>query len=200
MRYFLFDIGNVLADFDDRDLLAAVIRSSRLSRQQATARAPELDDLVEKGLISDAEYVARLNESKGLSWNIEHLTEVWSHVFTLNEPGRALFDEALRAGVPVYMLSNIAQFHINAIKRNWSWFFDGAAGLFLSYQIGVRKPHSDVYRHVLNELQADGNQCFFVDDLAENVASARALGINAHRFTPENHPAIREAAESFFRW
>lgn len=200
MRYILFDIGNVLADFDDRDLLAAVARSTRLSREQATARAPELDDLVEKGLISDVEYLARLNESKGLSWSIEDLTEVWSHVFTLNEPGRELFDEAVQAGTPVYMLSNIARFHMDAIKRNWSWFFDGAAGLFLSYQIGVRKPHSDIYRHVLNELQADGNQCFFVDDLAENVASARALGINAHCFSPENHTTIRDAADAFFGW
>jgi FMN phosphatase YigB (HAD superfamily) len=200
MKYLLFDIGNVLADFDDQDLLAAVAESTSHPREQATARAPELDDLVEKGLISDAGYLARLNEAKGLAWSIDDLTEVWSHVFSLNEMGWKLFREAVGAGAPVYFLSNIAQFHINAIKRNWPRFFDDAEGQFLSFQIGVRKPHSDIYRHVLNELRTDGSQCFFIDDLTENVESARALGINAHRFTPDNTAAIQKAACEFFDW
>lgn len=200
MKIFLIDIGNVLADFDDRDLLAAVAESTSHPRQQATAREPELDDLVEKGLISDAEYVSRLNESKGLAWSIDDLTAIWSHVFTLNETGWKLYEEAAQAGVPVYMLSNIAQFHINAIKRNWPGFFDGAKGMFLSYQIGVRKPHPDIYRHVLTELGVEGSQCFFIDDLPDNIEAAHTVGMHAHRYMPENHAAIREAAKVFFGW
>lgn len=200
MKFFLFDIGNVLADFDERDLLASVVQSSSHPGPQATAREPELDDLVEKGMISDAEYVIRLNESKGLAWSIDQLTEIWSQVFTLNEAGRNLFEEAAQAGVPVYLLSNIAQFHIHAIERNWPWFFEGVNGLFLSYQIGVRKPHPDIYRHVLKALEIEGSQCFFVDDLPDNIEAARAVGMQAHQFIPENHTAIREAARAFFDW
>jgi putative hydrolase of the HAD superfamily len=200
MKFFLTDIGNVLTDFDDRDLLAAVIRSTSHDPQQATARAPVLDDLVEKGMISDAEYLLRLNEIKGLAWSIDDLTEVWSQVFSLNEAGWKLYEGAAQAGVPAYMLSNIAQFHINAIKRNWPGFFDSAKGLFLSYQIGVRKPHPDIYRHVLDQLGAEGDECFFIDDLPGNVEAARAAGMHAHLFMPENFGAIREAADAFFGW
>ena len=200
MKFLLIDIGNVLVDFDDRDLLAAVVQSTSHPLQQATAREPELDDLVEKGLISDAEYVIRLNESKGLAWSIDELTEIWSHVFSLNEAGRELFEEAAQAGVSVYMLSNIAHFHINAIKRNWPGFFDGAKGLFLSYQIGVRKPHADIYHHVLEALDAEGSQCFFIDDLPGNIEAARGVGMHAHLFVPEKLGAIRDAAKVFFGW
>ena len=200
MKFFLIDIGNVLADFDDRDLLASVVRSTSQPPQQATAREPELDDLVEKGMISDADYLLRLNESKGLAWSIDDLTEVWSQVFSLNEAGWKLYEDAAQTGVPVYMLSNIAHFHINAIKRKWPGFFDGAKGLFLSYQIGVRKPHPDIYRHVLDELGVDGSECFFIDDLPGNVEAARAAGMHAHQFIPDNHAAIEGAAKAFFGW
>ena len=198
MKVFLFDIGNVLADFNDDDLLAAVVDSTRLAKDEATAREPELDDLVERGLISDAEYVARLNEAKGLDWSIDELTQLWSTVFTLNATGRTLYSDAVEAGVAVCLLSNIAEFHINAIRNNWPGFFDGAEEQFLSYRIGVRKPHPDIYRHVLDALGVAGEECFFIDDLPENVEAARSLGIQAHRFAPETQDAIRAAATAFF--
>ncbi|HSR88708.1 MAG TPA: HAD-IA family hydrolase, partial [Pontiella sp.] len=133
-------------------------------------------------------------------WSIDQLTDIWSQVFTLNQEGWRLYQEAALAGVPVYMLSNIAQFHINAIKRNWPTFFDDAHGLFLSYQIGVRKPHPGIYQHVLDELGVEGEECFFIDDLPPNIEAARAAGMHAHQFIPGSQASIREAARRFFGW
>ena len=197
MKYLLFDIGNVLADFDEGHLLERVAGSTRFSREAVTARDHELDDLVEKGLISPMEYVERLNASKGLDWTRDRLTQVWSEVFTLNETGRALFEEAVGAGIPVCMLSNIAEFHVEAIRRNWPGFFDGAQELFFSYRIGVRKPDPAIYRHVLQTLNAEPGQCFFLDDLPENVDAACRLGMQAHRFFPEVADQLRAAAHAF---
>jgi 2-haloacid dehalogenase len=111
-----------------------------------------------------------------------------------------LFEEAVAAGTPVYLLSNIAAFHINAIERNWPDFFQGVSGMFLSYRIGVRKPHPYIYRYALDALGAEGGQCFFIDDLPDNVETARSFGIDAHLYLPGNHASIREAAASFFGW
>jgi putative hydrolase of the HAD superfamily len=200
MKYFLFDIGNVLADFDDADLLAAVINSTRHPRNKATAREPELDDLVERGLISDQQYLTRLNDAKGLSWDLDELTKIWAGVFRKNEAGVRLFEKAVAAGTPVYLLSNIAAFHIDAIELNWPGFFNGSAGMFLSYRIGIRKPHSDIFRHVLHTLNVGGNRCFFIDDLPENVEAAREAGMTAYQYVPENHGSIHAAACEFFGW
>ena len=156
-------------------------------------------DEVEKGDISDTEYVECLNESKGLSWTVVDLIAIWSRMFSINEVGRGLFLEAIQAGVQVYTLSNIAGHHINAIESNWNGFFDGAAGMFLSYQIGTRKPDPLIYRHVLEALDTPAEQCFFIDDRSENIDSAREAGIHAHQFIPENHSKIREEATSFFK-
>lgn len=198
MKYFLFDIGHVLVDFDFQDFLDAVSSASGRSCGPLTERDMEIHDAVERGHISDVEWVDYLNRAKGLSWTVDDLVDVWSGMFTLHETGRRLFLDMLDAGVDVYTLSNIAKHHMDAIENNWSGFFDGVGGFFLSYEIGIRKPNSDIYRHALERLEATGDQCFFIDDRPENIEAARAVGIHAHQFIPENHEAICEAAARFF--
>ncbi len=201
MKYFLFDIGHVLVNFDFQELYK--IHSAHSGRPIVPFSDHDLEmrDAVESGRISDAEWVAYLNETKGLSWSLDDLVGIWSGLFTKNETGYGLFKEAQQAaGVSVHTLSNLAKHHRDAIERNWNGFFDGADSLFLSYEIGVRKPHPDIYRHALNELGVSGEDCFFIDDLAENIEAAREAGINAHYFIPENHAAIRKAVADFFEW
>lgn len=197
-RCFIFDIGNVLANFNHADLMLAARKVTGDDGLDAVPCDPELDDLVEKGLMSEDEYVAQLNRAKGMSLDVGSLTRIWSETFMLNQTGRGLFEQAVKAGVPVYTLSNISAFHIEAIRANWPGFFDGATGMFLSYRIGLRKPHPDIYRHLVQSIGVGPEQCFFIDDLPQNVETAKSLGINAHRFVPENHGAIKAAAADFF--
>lgn len=198
MKVFLFDIGRVLVDFDYQMFLDAVSEATGRPCKSLNGRDLEMHDAVETGEISDAEWVAYLNESIGVSWTLEDLIRLWTRIFTYHEVGRALFDEAKQWNVPIYLLSNIAKHHVDAIERNWPGIFDGVAGRFFSYQIGVRKPHPRIYRHVLDELGVEGSQCFFIDDLPENIEAARASGIAAHQFIPETHALVRQAAHAFF--
>lgn len=198
MKYFLFDIGNVLVNFDPHIFMNEVSRASGRMVDHLSECDMGMLDEVEKGLISDAEYVEYLNQSHGLSWTVDELIAVWSKMFSINVTGHGLFLNAMKSGVQVYTLSNIAQHHIDAIESNWNGFFDGATGLFLSYQMGVRKPDPSIYSQVLSDLDAEGVQCFFIDDRIENVEAAQSVGIQAHQFVPENHAAIQLAATEFF--
>ena len=197
-KYFIFDIGNVLVDFDFPILLRQIAEDSGLPVEPPTERDLEMHHAVEEGVISDQEFVDYLNEAKGLVWTVDTLIGVWQKMFTVNPTGCGLFRDAIARGLPVYTLSNIAEHHVEAIERNWPGFFDGATGLFLSYEIGTRKPDPQIYRHLLENLGIKGEQCLFLDDRADNVEAACAAGIHAHQFIPENHPAIRKAVDAFF--
>ena len=200
MKYFLFDIGNVLVDFEFAKQLEAIAEATGREVESLTERDREMQDAVERGGITDAEFVAYLNEAKGLSWGVGDLVDIWRGTYTTNKFGRSLFVDAVQAGVPVYLLSNLAQHHTDALEGNWPGFFDHVDGRFFSYEIGSRKPEPEIYRQTLEHLGVDGGQCFFVDDLAENVEAARETGIQAHQFIPENHVAIRQAVMEFFGW
>lgn len=197
-KCFIFDIGNVLVNFDFHVLLEQIAADSGVPVEPLTERDLQMHHAVEEGEISDQAFVDYLNESKSLVWTVDDLIRIWQNMFTLNETGRKLFLGATDRSLPVYTLSNIAEHHIEAIKRNWPGFFDGAAGLFLSYEIGVRKPDAKIYRHLLETLGVDGAQCLFLDDRADNVEAACAAGIQAHQFIPENYAAIHRAVSDFF--
>lgn len=197
-KIFLFDIGNVLVDFDFNVMTKRIEKESGRACGELTERDMQMHDAVERGEISDQQWVDYLNDARGLSWTVDDLIGVWQEMFFINPVGRKLFLDSIARGLPVYTLSNIAKHHIDAIERNWPDFFAGATGLFLSYEMGTRKPDSEIYEQALGKLNAEGRQCLFIDDRPENIAAARAAGIHAHQFVPENHDAVDEAIGRFF--
>lgn len=62
--------------------------------------------------------------------------------------------------------------------------------VFLSHQIGMKKPDSDAFHHALRAMNIDASVTIFVDDLAENIAAARQIGIKTIHAT--NSKAVRE--------
>ena len=160
MKYFLFDIGQVLVKFDYQIFLDAVSKDSGRPCGCLHGRDLEMHDAVETGAISDQEWVKYLNRSMGVPWTRDDLVGLWKRIFTRHDHGRALFREAQQQGVPVYLLSNIAQHHVDAIEQNWPGIFDGVDGRFFSYQIGARKPHPDIYRYALDALGGRGEPVF----------------------------------------
>jgi putative hydrolase of the HAD superfamily len=200
MKYFLFDIGNVLTNFDFQRLLRAYADDSGRPVGVQTDMDEEMYVQVEKGLISEKAYVEYLNETKGLNWTTDNLHLIWQEIFSLNEVGNRLFSRAKASDAEVYTLSNIAHYHIRAIENNWAGFFEGTTGLFMSYKMGVRKPDPRIYAMVLEELGADAHNCFFIDDLPENIEAAKDCGIDAHLFVPSTYAVVEEEAAAFFDW
>ena len=114
MKHFLFDIGHVLVDFDARDFLEQVAEDTGQPVQPLSEEDLVKIDEVEKGRISDAEFVDYLNTAKGLSWTEEIIKALWARMFRINEAGLTLYRQDVQAGVPVYALSNIARHHMDA--------------------------------------------------------------------------------------
>lgn len=90
---------------------------------------------------------------------------------------------ARAAGIKVAMLSNsfgLTPFNPYEALGMWDGEWDA---IVLSEQIGVRKPTPGIYLHALDQLQLPGSDCVFVDDHAENLPPAQALGIHTLHHT-----------------
>lgn len=55
--------------------------------------------------------------------------------------------------------------------------------VFSSSEIGIAKPDLEVFRFVGRALDLAPNQWLFIDDIAENVAAANALGVRSHLYS-----------------
>lgn len=54
---------------------------------------------------------------------------------------------------------------------------------YVSGELKLLKPHSEIYQHVLDDLGISAAAAVFIDNREANVRSAEALGITGHLFT-----------------
>jgi len=93
----------------------------------------------------------------------------------------ALIKFGTHPGVRLALLSNAPEALATAIDHSgWSASFDRR---FYSCRLGLAKPDAAVYEAVLDDLGAAPQSVLFIDDRAENVLAAAALGLQAVRFT-----------------
>ena len=50
--------------------------------------------------------------------------------------------------------------------------------VYESYELGMRKPEERIYKHLLNDLEISPEKCVFLDDLGDNLKTARRIGIH----------------------
>lgn len=95
------------------------------------------------------------------------------HVYTLNNESRELNDDRI-------------------VRFDLVRYFDA---FFSSCFLGCRKPDREIYGRALELTQSDPARSLMIDDRAENLATAAALGMPTHHFeTPEK---LREALTRF---
>ncbi|RCG23834.1 HAD family hydrolase [Streptomyces reniochalinae] len=94
---------------------------------------------------------------------------------------RALLDAvaALRARAATAFVSNAWP----DARPNLGAVLPAAEVAVLSCEVGYAKPDPRIYTHTLRLLGAEASEALFVDDVAQNVEAARALGMAVHLHT-----------------
>ncbi|WP_405855532.1 HAD family phosphatase [Streptomyces sp. NBC_01515] len=108
------------------------------------------------------------------------LTDIdsWSRV----DDRMVAYVQSLRDVAEVALLSNIPSDHADAFLAAQPWLhrLDHIA---FSGRIRAAKPDPAAFQHCVDAMRAAPNDFLFVDDRAENVRAARAMGMNGHVFT-----------------
>ena len=63
--------------------------------------------------------------------------------------------------------------------------------IVVSASVGLRKPHPEIFHYTLERFGLQAGECLFVDDMTENIDTARSLGIESHHF---------QSADELRRW
>jgi HAD superfamily hydrolase (TIGR01509 family) len=181
----LFDLGRVVIDIDfdrafarwaahagcDRRLIEK--RFAERFRQDTSYRRHETGDL------DTSEYFAVLRSRFEIEISDEQFLDGWNAIFVGEMPG--ISDLLVRAArqVPLYAFTNTNREH----ERVWSQRFAGVLGnfkeIYVSSTIGLRKPDAAAYDHVVKAIGVPAERIVFFDDVLENVAGARARGLQA---------------------
>ena len=179
----IFDLGGVIVPLDFRRGYAALesicpYRAEEIpSRIAATGLVPEL----EKGLVPPEEFAGRVSDALGMRVNFEEFCDLWSTIF----PPHTLIPESLLEGLRgryrLLLLSNTNAIHFPFIEKHYPLLrhFDE---FVLSYEVGAMKPAPEMYRAAIARSECAPEECFFTDDVLDNVEAARREGIDAAQF------------------
>jgi putative hydrolase of the HAD superfamily len=177
----LFDLGRVIIAIDFEKALTCWAGYAGCTASDLAARfvRGETYEHHEVGRISDADYFASLRASLGIPLTDDQFLEGWNAIFAGEMPGI----EALltRAGkhLPLYAFSNTNAAHVAHFPNHYAEVLRHFRELFLSSSIGLRKPDTAAYDHVVKAIGVPASRIVFFDDLAENVEGARAAGLHA---------------------
>lgn len=181
----IFDLGNVLIDFDH------TIAAKRISH--FTDKSPQeifnlffdsqLTGLFEEGRISPQVFFLKVKKILNLKLQYDTFVPIWNEIFFLSRKNRHVYNLAhtLRKHYKVALLSNINILHFDYLKKNFP-VFDASHHIVTSYEVGLRKPHPLIYQKALEILNVLANNVFYTDDRAELVEKAKDLGIQSFHF------------------
>lgn len=141
------------------------------------------------------ELVGEWAESNGAAGREGEILDYWFTRDALHDPDVLLMVETLRQrGVSNVMATN-NEIHRTAFIESTMGFADHMDRIFAAGRMKVAKPDPNYFRHIEQALGVEGEAFLLVDDMAENVKAARALGWQAFHFTEGAHNALADALQ-----
>jgi FMN phosphatase YigB (HAD superfamily) len=180
-RAVLFDLGGVVLDIDFARPLAMWQPHSRLSPEQLRAAFQHDEPYLrhETGALSPDGYLAHLREVLALDCDDATLRAGFNAILVAEIAGTLRLLDAIRPDVPRYAISNTNPLHLAEMERAFPTLLRRFHRVFVSHEIGQRKPEAAAFLHVLREIGVRPGEALLFDDLLPNVEAARACGMQA---------------------
>ncbi len=187
IKNIIFDFGDVFINLDKP---ATQKKLSELGLNEVSEEQIRIYYQYEKGEITTQEFVRFFEESKGVSE--EDLIQAWNAILLDFPEHRLAFLKKLseNSDYRLFLLSNTNDLHISWIIEDWgekryNTFRGCFEKFYLSHEIGLRKPNTNIYEFVLEENSLQAEETYFIDDTQENTDAANKLGIKVWNINPE---------------
>lgn len=138
----------------------------------------------EKGLISPEDFRAKIRGLSNAGVSDDDFDFAWNAMILDFPANRIETLKELSRDYRLFLLSNTNIIHYELYNADFANKF-GNKGLedifekaYFSHQIKMRKPDLEIFEKVLRENNLEAKDTLFIDDFAENLSTARELGIN----------------------
>ena len=176
----VFDVGGVLIGIDAAEIARqwARITGADPAAVLAAFQADRAYQRLERGEMSVEEYYRHAVSLIGRPMTYAQFDAAWNSLYRGALPGiEGLLDD-LAGRVRLVALTNTNASHAAVWLKLYAGLMRPFERIFLSYEMGARKPEPACFRQVLDYLGLRPEEVVFIDDVAENVEAARQLGLH----------------------
>lgn len=191
IKTIIFDFGDVFINLDKPATLRELKKLNIVSLPEDLLT---INEKYEMGLVSTEAFLNSYVNTFSSRTNKE-IQVAWNAILMDFPKNRFQFIKKLseEKNFQLILLSNTNEIHIDWIKDSIPFFEDFKKcfdAFYLSHEINLRKPNSDIFDYVLKKHQLLPEECLFIDDTAENTEAADKLGIHVWNLEPTREDVI----------
>lgn len=193
----IFDLGNVIFDTDHEAthrLWAELTGREPEELAGQLSMDPTWQDF-ERGRVSDAQFHRHACAVLGVDLTYAQFVAGWNAIYSDVYDGVEEMLRLLGARLTIVALTNTNAVHCQAWVPKYARVLEGFQEVFISSDLGMRKPDREIFEHVLEATHTPPDRAIFFDDVADNVRGAAAVGIAG--VLVDQPSRVREALERY---
>ncbi|MDB5274694.1 MAG: HAD-superfamily hydrolase, subfamily variant 3 [Chitinophagaceae bacterium] len=189
----VFDLGGVIIDLDFQrsfDQFSALSGKSSQEIKKVLFDSGLLQRY-EKGQYTDSQFLQEVKQVFDLNCSSAAIEQAFLALLLHIPPSRIALINSLAKNYRLFVLSNTSSIHykeVNVIlERNTGYkhLNELFEKVFLSFELGMLKPSSEIYTAVLDTANLNPACTLFLDDNTDNLSGAAAVGIQTAWVSPE---------------
>ncbi|OIQ74915.1 alpha-D-glucose-1-phosphate phosphatase YihX [mine drainage metagenome] len=178
----IFDIGNVLIEWQPERHYDRVIGEAARKRLFAEVDLHGINDQVDRGADFRATIYGAAEDYPAHAVAIRMWHDDWMHMASPAIPRSVALLRALRAkGVPVFALTNFGVGTFEIARKAYP-FLEEFDRRYVSGHMQVVKPDPEIYARVEADCGIAPGRLLFADDRQDNIDAAAARGWQVHLF------------------
>ena len=185
IKHIIFDLGGVILNIDYQLTSKAFkqLGVNNFDELYSQKEQIQLFDELETGKIDNNAFFDRFNVLLNTSLSHQQIEVAWNAML-LDWPIRRLqILQQLQNQFDLFLLSNTNSIHEAAFTKSLeqthglssiALFFDKA---YFSHRLGLRKPDTRTFEHILQKHQLNPSETLFIDDSIQHINAADCIGI-----------------------
>lgn len=180
----IFDLGGVLIDIDYQATEKAFteIGMNDFKTNYSQLHQSELFDKIETGHVSPQHFINKLLDFCIVGTSPNKVVAAWNAMLGEFPKRKIEILLELKELMPIYLLSNTNEIHMARVYEAWNKVSTIPMDqifteVFLSYEIGKRKPDVSTFNWVCEKLQIEPSKTLFLEDSPQNIEGAKNAGL-----------------------
>ncbi len=174
----IFDFGDIFVNLEKE---ATIAEFKKLGLEGPNEELLIMNDMFERGKITEEQFIDGFKKfiPNASVFEIRH---AWNSVIGEFPLYRLEFLQLLSTKYRLFLLTNTDSIHISRFEHMagvsfFSDFYQCFEKVYYSFEMGMRKPDTEIFNHILKKHDLSPKRTLFVDDKKENTDAAAALGI-----------------------
>ena len=185
IRNLIFDLGGVLLNLSVESTLQQLARLTGMPVEKIIESYASRQEflLYETGEMNDSEFRSAIRKIYSVDSTDTIIDACWNAMLGDIPAQRIEMLKKLKQNYRTFLLSNTNAIQVKCFTEK----LQSAHGLssldslfekvYYSHTLRMRKPHAEIYQHVLKENNLVGEETLFLDDSHKNIEGASSVGI-----------------------